>query len=312
MLIDQTKIKTQPKGLIRLLIVEDDFDDVYLIKEYLKSDTYIDYSYHHAKTLASALELIPIEPFDLILLDLGLPDAEGFESLKALIQVDSSIPVVVLTGVNDHEIGREAIQHGAEDYIPKSIANTLLLSRSINYAIERHRLLLELKIKAELDPLTGLPNRAMIYDKLDFMIHQSERSGQAFSLVMLDFDKFKEINDTYGHRYGDRLLQAFADRLKQLMRISDYVSRYGGDEFFMIVSNYQSDAELEDLLKLKQEKLCRSYLLEFDGKEVEQTISISFGVMKWVPGMKANEMLEMADQAMYRSKRCDDAVITFF
>lgn len=312
MLIDQTKNNTQQTGLIRLLIVEDDLDDVYLIKEYLKSDTYIDYGYHHARNLASALELIATTPFDLILLDLGLPDAEGFESLNILIQTDSSIPVVVLTGVNDHEIGREAIQHGAEDYIPKAIASTLLLSRSINYAIERHRLLLELKARAELDPLTGLPNRTMIYDKLDFMIQQSERSGQAFSLVMLDFDKFKEINDTYGHRYGDRLLQAFADRLKHLMRKSDYVSRYGGDEFFMIVSNYQNDAELEDLLKLKQEKLCRTYLLEFDGKEVEQNISISFGVMKWIPGMQASEMLEMADQAMYRSKRCDDAVISFF
>lgn len=309
---DNEQSNTNDDLPIKLLIVEDDLDDVYLLKEYLKSDDYQNYSYHHAKNLASALELITKTPFDLILLDLGLPDAEGFESLKVLNQANSSIPIVVLTGVNDHEIGREAIQHGAEDYIPKSIASTLLLSRSINYAIERHRLLLELKIRAELDPLTGLPNRAMIYDKLDFMIQQSERSGLSFSLVMLDFDKFKEINDTYGHRYGDRLLQAFAVRLKQLMRKSDYVSRYGGDEFFMIASNYQSDAELEELLKRKQEKLCRPYLLDIDGKEVEQAISISFGVMKWVQGMKASEMLEMADQAMYRSKRCNDSVITFF
>lgn len=297
---------------IRLLIVEDDLDDVYLIKDYLKSDERQKYNYLHAKTLAAALEKIKQEHIDLILLDLGLPDAQGFESLTMLNLSDSSIPIVVLTGVNDHEVGLEAIQHGAEDYIPKSIANTLLLSRSINYAIERHRLLLELKAKAELDPLTGLPNRTMIYDKLDFMIHQSERSGQAFSLVMLDFDKFKEINDTYGHRYGDRLLQAFAERLKGLMRISDYVSRYGGDEFFMIVSNYQNENELEELLKQKQAKLCEPYTITLDNQEVEQPISISFGVMKWVPGMSANEMLEMADQAMYRSKRSSISSITFY
>jgi len=312
MSIDQSQINTKSSEIIKLLIVEDDLDDVYLIKEYLKSDNHKQYSYFHAKTLAAALEQIKITQFDLILLDLGLPDAEGFESLNILNHADSSIPIVVLTGVNDHDLGREAIQHGAEDYIPKSIANTMLLSRSINYSIERHRLLLELKIKAELDPLTGLPNRTMIYDKLDFMIHQSERSGQAFSLVMLDFDKFKEINDTYGHRYGDRLLQAFAERLKYLMRKSDYVSRYGGDEFFMIVANYQNEEELEELLKRKQEELCRPYLLELDGKQIELAISISFGVMKWVQGMTANEMLEKADQAMYRSKRCDDAALTFY
>lgn len=297
---------------IRLLIVEDDLDDVYLIKDYLKSDERQNYSYYHATSLVAALEKIKLEKIDLILLDLGLPDAQGFESLTLLNMADSSIPIVVLTGVNDHEIGLEAIQHGAEDYIPKSIANTLLLSRSIKYSIERHRLLLELKAKAELDPLTGLPNRTMIYDKLDFMIHQSERSGQAFSLVMLDFDKFKEINDTHGHRYGDRLLQAFSERLQSLMRVSDYVSRYGGDEFFMIVSNYQSDIELQDLLQRKQAKLCQPYVIKFDDKEIEQPISISFGVMKWVPGMSANEMLEMADQAMYRSKRSAESSITFY
>jgi diguanylate cyclase (GGDEF)-like protein len=305
-------VQNHRNNIVNLLIIEDDLDDVYLIKEYLKSDEHKNYQYHHAKSLSSALEQLTTTKLDLILLDLGLPDAEGFESLTLLNQADSSIPIVVLTGVNDDEVGREAIQNGAEDYIPKAIANTLLLSRSINYAIERHRLLLELKAKAELDPLTGLPNRTMIYDKLDFMIHQSERSGQDFSLVMLDFDKFKEINDTYGHRYGDRLLQAFADRLKNLMRISDYVSRYGGDEFFMIVSNYQSEDELQELLMRKQEKLCQPYLLVLDDKEVEQSISISFGVMKWVPGMTANEMLEMADQAMYRSKRSEHSAMTFF
>ena len=297
---------------ICLLIVEDDLDDVYLIKDYLKSDEQQSYRYHHANGLLTALDKIKQDKIDLILLDLGLPDAQGFESLTLLNMADSSIPIVVLTGVNDHKLGLEAIQHGAEDYIPKSIANTLLLSRSIKYSIERHRLLLELKAKAELDPLTGLPNRTMIYDKLDFMIHQSERSGQAFSLVMLDFDKFKEINDCYGHRFGDRLLQAFAARLQELMRKSDYVSRYGGDEFFMIVSNYESELELQDLLQRKQAKLCQPYSIIFDGKEITQAISISFGVMKWIPGMSANEMLEMADQAMYRSKRASDSSITFY
>jgi diguanylate cyclase (GGDEF)-like protein len=308
-------MSTEPglvSGAIRLLVIEDDADDVYLIKEYLKEDMHRQYAVVHAANLASALDLLKHKPFDLILLDLGLPDAEGFESLNRLNQSDSSIPIVVLTGVNDHETGRSAIQHGAEDYLPKAIANSMLLSRSINYSIERHRLLLELKAKAELDPLTGLPNRIMIYDKLDFMIQQSERSGQTFSLVMLDFDKFKEINDTFGHRYGDRLLQAFAERLKLLMRKSDYVSRYGGDEFFMIVSNYQNEQDLADLLLRKHEALCKPYLLEHDGKEHKQHISISFGVMKWEAGKTANEMLEMADQAMYRSKRCDNAWISFF
>lgn len=297
---------------ISLLIVEDDPDDVYLIKEYLNADQYKKYSYKHVKTLNDAIIETQNNHFDLILLDLGLPDSGGFEGLKTLNNSDCTVPIVVLTGVDDNTLGEEAIQMGAEDYLPKKIANTLLLSRSINYAIERHRLVLELKRKAELDPLTDLPNRAMIYDKLDFMIQQSERSGQDFALVMLDFDKFKQINDTKGHRFGDLLLKTFADRLKNLMRKSDYVSRYGGDEFFMIVSNYSNETELEELLEKKRELMCAPYQFEFEGKPVEQKISISFGVMKWKSGISASNMLEQADQAMYSSKRSERKSITYY
>ena len=297
---------------IRILIVEDDPDDVYLIKEYLNADLRKNYAYNHVATLDAAIKEIEKGEIDVILLDLGLPDAGELKALNALNDMSCQIPIVVLTGVDDNELGEEAIQLGAEDYLPKKIANTLLLTRSINYSIERHRLLLELKRKAELDPLTDLPNRTMIYDKLEFMIQLSERSGQDFSLVMLDFDKFKKINDTLGHRFGDRLLQTFAKRLKSLMRKSDYVSRYGGDEFFMIVSNYQSNEELEDLLRRKQEALCKPYQVEFDGKIIEQRISISFGIMKWGPSLSASQMLERADKAMYSSKRNTVSSLTFY
>lgn len=297
---------------IRILIVEDDLDDVYLIKEYLRADTYKKYQFQHVTTLESAIQEMGSSTIDIILLDLGLPDANDLEALTILSAVNSSIPIVVLTGVDDNELGEKAIHLGAEDYLPKKIANSLLLTRSIKYAIERHRLLLELKRKAELDPLTDLPNRSMIYDKLEFMIQQSERSGQEFSLVMLDFDKFKNVNDTLGHRFGDRLLQAFAQRLKTLMRKSDYVSRYGGDEFFMIVSNYQSREELKSLMERKQEELCKPYMIELDGKITEQGILISFGIMTWDKGLSASQMLEKADQAMYSSKRSSASSLTFY
>lgn len=298
---------------IKILVVEDDPDDVYLIKEYLNSVTHKQYLFKHSASVSAALKELDKSDVDVILLDLGLPDSNGLSTLEKFISLNSAIPIVVLTGVEDDELGEEAIHLGAEDYLPKKIANTLLLSRSINYSIERHRLLLELKRKAELDPLTDLPNRAMIYDKLDFMIQQSERSGQDFSLVMLDFDKFKQINDTLGHRFGDRLLQAFAKRLSGLMRKSDYVSRYGGDEFFMIVSNYSSNEELEDLMRRKQKALCEQpYEIELDGKVIEQQISISFGIMKWTSGLTASQMLERVDQAMYSAKRSDRSSMTFY
>ncbi len=297
--------------LRRLLIVEDDPDDVYLIKELLRNDDRQRYEFVHCDTLKGTFEALSDQDFDLILLDLGLPDSRGLETLQNLVAQDSSTPIVVLTGVNDDMIGKQAITQGAEDYLPKRNISSELLSRSIEYSLERHRLVMELRTKAEQDPLTGLPNRSMIYDKLDFMVSQSERSGRPFALVMLDMDKFKSINDGKGHRYGDQLLKAFADRIKKIMRRSDYVARYGGDEFFMIVANYDDHAQLCHLMERKQQELNAPYEFEFDGEKVSQEVSASIGVMEWRPGFSPEAMLEQADQAMYKSKRKELGAVTF-
>lgn len=299
------------REIIQVLIVEDDPDDVYLIKDMLADYSRHDYVFTHVESLTDAQELLLENQYDAILLDLGLPDSEGLASLHVLIHIASS-PIIVLTGANSEELGEQAIKEGAEDYLPKQMATPFLLTRSINHSIERFRLKEELAKRAQEDPLTGLPNRSMIYDKLEFWISQCERSCQRFSLVMMDFDKFKEINDTKGHRYGDALLRAFAERLIAIMRKSDYIARFGGDEFLMIMSNYQDKAELESILKEKYDVLTEPYDIEIDGVSVKQPLSISFGVMLWEPGITAGKMLERADQAMYSSKHNSRDVITFY
>lgn len=299
------------KELRSVLIIEDDPDDVYLIQELMRSDDCNAHQYVHCQNLRGGLEALEHTHFDIVLLDLGLPDSKGLETLNTFVAAHTRTPVVVLTGVKDDDLGKQAIQQGAEDYLPKHSINSDLLVRSISYAIERHRLVLELRTKAEQDPLTGLPNRSMIYDKLEFMINQSERTGRPFALVMLDMDKFKEVNDTLGHRFGDALLKAFAQRIQSIMRRSDYVARYGGDEFFMIVANYESDEELEELMRRKQADLSEPYTFTYKDQPVTQHVSVSIGAMQWQRGLTAADMLERADQAMYRSKRKQLGALTF-
>ncbi len=293
----------QEKHRLVILIVEDDPDDLYLIRQYLSEDYRRTYELHSQNSLSAALIFLKSHQVDLVLLDLGLPDSEGLESLQILVRENSDMPIVVLTGVHDDEVGEQAIKNGAEDYLPKALANSFMLKRSISYAVERHRLMQEIRKRAEQDPLTGLPNRSMIYDKLEFMITQSERSGHPFALVMADLDKFKQVNDTRGHRFGDQLLKAFAKRLQKLMRKSDYVSRYGGDEFIMIVSNYSSRNELYELMQEKQKALSAPYLVEHDQELVELNIGVSLGITEWECGETPGAMLEKADRRMYRNKR---------
>jgi diguanylate cyclase (GGDEF)-like protein len=291
------------KTQLDILMVEDDPDDVYLIRQLLAEDSRRRYSLSTAASLRQASSVLDEGTFDLVLLDLGLPDSSGLDTLRLLKDQSRSLPVVVLTGAHDDELGERAIMEGAEDYLPKALVSGFLLKRSINYAVERHRLLHEIRQRAEQDPLTGLPNRFMIYDKLEFTIDQSERTGWPFALVMADLDRFKQINDTHGHRFGDRVLKALASRLKRIMRKSDYVSRYGGDEFLMIVANYGGETELQELIAEKQQHLAQPYLIEHDQQLVQLVLGVSLGVTQWQRGDTADTLLEKADRKMYREKR---------
>lgn len=297
---------------IKVLLIDDDEHDRYLTNAYLKGDSFKKYQLQECKNISEAKDLLADNTYDAVLLDLVLPDSQGLKTIDEILPLIDETPLIVLTGLDDQVMGEEAIKMGAEDYLPKKLANTFSLGRAINHSIERHRLVAELKRKAEVDYLTGLPNRSMIYDKLDFMIAQNQRSKRPFSLVMMDFDNFKEINDTRGHRFGDQLIKAFADRLVTIMRKSDYVSRYGGDEFFMIVSNYQDKNELEELLTKKKEALFQPYIVELDGETAALDMTVSIGVIQWRQDLTANQMLEMADQAMYSSKSNDECDITYY
>lgn len=299
------------KDHISVLLIEDDEHDRYLTNAYLKGDSLKKYKLQECKNISEAKDLLAENTYDAVLLDLVLPDSQGLKTINEILPLINEAPLIVLTGLDDQVMGEEAIKMGAEDYLPKKLANTFSLGRAINHSIERHRLVAELKRKAEEDYLTGLPNRSMIYDKLDFMIAQNERSNRPFSLVMMDFDKFKEINDTLGHRFGDQLIKAFADRLVTIMRKSDYVSRYGGDEFFMIVSNYSDNEDLEQLLSKKKTELFKPYSVTLDGETTVVEMTVSIGVIQWQNGMSVNHMLEMADQAMYKSKKTLDCDITY-
>lgn len=296
---------------IKVLLVEDDQDDIFLIRDYLSQDANREYEIKECGSLETALETIHHESFDVTLLDLGLPDASGMKPLESLSQKENAGPIVVLT-INSESHGEQAIQCGAADYLPKKDADSISLTRSIRHAIERHQLLLKLKYKAETDHLTGLANRAMLYDKLDFIIAQCERTKNTFALIMMDFDKFKEINDTKGHIYGDKLLRSFAYRLKRNLRKSDYAARFGGDEFLIIVTNFDDTEHLAKLIEKKQAALSEPYTISIDGEHSVQEISLSTGIMVWEPGTTAQMMLEKADEAMYRSKKDKRNEITLY
>lgn len=289
--------------VIKVLAIENDEDDCYLLTRMLEQDPRKTYELETTDMLAAGVEILNQRKFDVLLLDLGLGESNGIETLRKLLVHKLTLPIIVLTGNNQTSLGQLAIKEGAEDFIPKFDATSSLLSRSITYAIERHHLLVQLQNQTLTDPLTQLPNRTAIYERLESLVSDSERSAVKFGVGLVDLDGFKKINDSLGHRAGDDLLRQVGQRLQKYLRKSDMVARLGGDEFIILVTHYHSTKEFLDVLTKKQNNLKREIALYANETIHQINLNSSIGACEWQAPLNAQELISLADKAMYRSKR---------
>ncbi|WP_347903037.1 diguanylate cyclase [Pseudomonas purpurea] len=156
----------------------------------------------------------------------------------------------------------------------------------------------EQRQKALVDPLTGLPNRAAWSERLGHEIEQWQQHGNTLLLAMLDLDHFKRINDNYGHLAGDKVLKIIANVLKKRLRGSDFIARFGGEEFVLLVPNtpLTVGAKLAESLRAAIE----ACPFHFKGERV--TVTVSIGLSAFKPGEHSDLVLKRADQALYRAK----------
>jgi diguanylate cyclase (GGDEF)-like protein len=157
-----------------------------------------------------------------------------------------------------------------------------------------------LRKSAFLDPLTGLANRLLLMDRFEVAMRHAKRSRRKFAVLMLDLNKFKAVNDTYGHAAGDKVLVTVAQRLVSIVRESDTVARLGGDEFVLIVESINERAQLEALGQKLMDVVAQNLVLE-SGETVAVGASVGYA---WYPrdGDNLQDVLEVADQAMYTCK----------
>jgi diguanylate cyclase (GGDEF)-like protein len=278
-------------------LVEDNPGDARLV-EILLSEEGPEFEVSHAARLGEALEELDRSGFDVVLLDLSLPDSSGFETVERVRMAVPQMPVVVLSGRDDEQIALRALQGGAEDYLVKGQGDGDLIARAIRYAIERKKAEERLAYLAQYDPLTGLANRALFHDRLEQALARAARSGDAVALLFVDLDRFKAVNDTVGHAGGDQFLQEVAWRIAGRVRESDTVARLGGDEFAIILEDLQ---DARDAAKVARDLLTRlSQPVALDGYEIPVSASIGIAVR---PPSDGDRLLKDADAAMYRAKR---------
>ncbi|MCG2777356.1 MAG: diguanylate cyclase [Desulfobacterales bacterium] len=285
-----------------ILAVEDLDEDFETLKAILKPHDQINLS--RARDIEEAMEVSGRTQFDLILLDYLLPDGDGLDFLG---RMEKEIPVVVITGNGDEMIASQVIQAGAYDYIPKDRVSDKSLSRIIMNTLEKARLKREMKEAqkkiAEMstrDELTGLYNRRYFVETLEREIASAKRYGTDLVLCMADLDHFKEINDTYGHPAGDMVLSEIGSMLKECIRQSDLVCRYGGEEFAVILPN--TDAEKARAVSERFRNRVAKH--DFKHKSSHFGITVSIGVALYNNEVDKSpmEFVEMADRALYQAK----------
>ncbi len=260
---------------LRVLAVEDNPGDAILVREMLRDADPLGFELVHAAKLGDGIEALLAEPPDCILLDLSLPDAEGLDALERIQDVSLDVPVIVLSGRTDQRLAVRAVQEGAQDYLIKGQVDAVLLARSINYAVERKRVEVELAHQALHDALTGLPNRALFLDRLAQALTRIGRHDGALAVLFCDLDRFKVVNDSLGHTAGDRLLIDVAARLDGVLRAGDTAARFGGDEFVILCEDISGAHEAMAIADRVSEALAEPFVLGDDEAFVRTSIGIA-------------------------------------
>jgi diguanylate cyclase (GGDEF)-like protein len=286
----------------RILIVDDKPDIRDSICEYLRMAGFRAESAASAET---ALDRIRQTLFDVLIADIEMPGLGGLE-LTRLVKKDSSTDVIIMTGYTQNYSYEDAINIGASDFLIKPVRYEELLlrvrrvMRERELTEERNRMLQKLQRLAITDGLTTLYNSRHFYSQLELEADRSIRYKHPLALLLIDIDRFKEFNDSFGHLEGDKVLVRFSQILKSCLRANDSAYRYGGEEFTVILPETGAE-EARTVAQRIRTALESERFAPPPGLPVSKTISI--GVTEYFPLEDMTTFIRRADEAMYLSKQ---------
>jgi diguanylate cyclase (GGDEF)-like protein len=322
----------------RILIVDDDPDHCRLLR-----DSLLMYYHMEADSKVTMVQSgrdclqCPLKQFDVVLLDLHLPDLSGLEVLRGILD-QADLPVIFVTGEQDLSIATQAIETGAQDYVVKHGDYLFAIPAIVQKNISLHKIKLEhdrlqlrlkwmleelrhkneqleesmeqLKLLATTDPLTGLYNRRYFNEQLAQQFSQAVRYQQDLTCCMIDLDHYKVYNDTLGHQRGDDLLRHMGEIINDSMRQSDIAARYGGDEFILLLpqTTIRAAGQLVERIRSRMSAPAAGF------SQAPCPVTLSVGIASLLSDFPRSDegLIAMADRALYQAKDRGKNCVVFF
>lgn len=278
----------------RVLVVEDSKTASTLIQRTLAESGVESMAISRPQEVLTAL--VKFEP-DLVLMDMYMPGCTGVEVTRVIRQHEEflSTPVVYLSADTSIALQVDALRLGGDHFLTKPF-NPVILNAVVKSKIDRYRIL---RRSMYLDSLTGLLNHTTSKQRLDTAVHAAVAENAPLCVAMIDIDHFKKVNDSYGHPMGDQVIRSVAWLLRQRVRKTDAVGRYGGEEFLVILPQANADRarQLLDRIRVDFSQFYHPV------KDTSFACTFSCGIAQLTPGLSAQDLVKQADEALYEAKR---------
>jgi len=282
-----------------ILIIDDSESNIMALTKILSSE----YNINIAKNGLEGIEIAKKESPDIIILDIIMPKMDGFETITALKKSVQTrkIPVIFITGLSKPKDEEKGLALGAAEYISKPFSPEIVKLRVRNQ-ISILTYIQKIESLSSTDQMTGLPSRRSFDERLYSEWKRAMRDKTEVSLLLVDVDNFKKVNDTFGHLQGDIVLQSVAKVIARVpSRPADYTARWGGEEFIVLLPSTDSKGAtyIAEQLRRKIDEMTISFS---DGQDAKVTVSIGVNSHKPKKGCSVDDFLNRADKALYKAK----------
>ncbi|MBA3695247.1 MAG: EAL domain-containing protein [Methylotenera sp.] len=297
---------------LRALIVEDSEDDAELLVNELR---HADYNVLHTRvdTAVGLKNELSKSTWDIVFSDFTMPQFDAFDALEILHSTKLDIPFIIVSGTIGEDRAVNVMKAGAHDYVLKGNLKRLVpaIQRELREAEVRHERRQADEIIysfAYTDQVTQLPNRARFHELVRDTVVEAQNGKWPIGLLLLDLDRFREVNDTLGHDSGDALLKEVGQRLLDVLFDADIVARLGGDEFGVLLTHLASISDLHGVIKKLQGAFSLPFMI--DGVPIGVEVSIGVATMP-EHADNADKLLQLADIAMYRAKQMSSGYVIY-